>query len=384
MARIAVLYNIDGGRLVDVTNGNTGVGVRFNAYRQARRYGNLNDFTDIMPTATWNDNEWGDGSKTLNDNLRGYRIVEGIYKSPKETAVADNTSALSPATPNPAANIISRQYIMYSYDFGAYLWIDPTTTGLPAAEQRFAYVNDPMQATRINNLIPILNLLQNSILGDGKHGWGVEQYVFTKAQAPRNQGQTFTGAPSGSRDILRAFVPYSKTLGRYIYITPETISGPPADIVYEFTNNPWAGSRFPSSATFDAIVTGNAALADHDWELPNFYFNRAAQTIPTDPFTDFWSSNAPTLNPNYPTGTSIAITALSYLQHIAPFYPGTGRRQQDNRKFQEYWAEVTPIVTAASGYPSPVEFERFWNGVSQSQYDTWLRDLWDIYNSVRP
>lgn len=78
---------------------------------------------------------------------------------------------------------------------GKYLFVDPATINNQSASVKFSFVNSHQQATRITDFIPVLNWLNNSVLGDGPLGYEIERYFFTKKIEPASYS-FFSGGPT--------------------------------------------------------------------------------------------------------------------------------------------------------------------------------------------
>lgn len=332
----------------------------------AKRYDNLTAFAAELSSVAWEPNQWGDQTKRLIDNAKGYRIRESYFTTDKITEAPFTATSLSPAAINPSQNTSVRTSVMYSYDQGGYLYVDPASSALPPDQKSYAIVGNHQYATRFTNLLDFETLLDGSILGDYPQGWGIQQYYFTKPiDVPRDGYNWFSGAPAADRDIQRAFVPWSKEKGLYLWI--DDIALPPAQMTFDFVPTPWQGVRITNLGTFDTI-TSQTILADeiYGWEVPQFYFNRSARPKPKNPFNDFWE-----LTP-IPTMGLGAGEVIPWIEGIIGKYLPV----DDYRSFQNRVSEN--ILTPWYYNEYEEDFNNFWGQQDFSAYEQWLQDTFWI------
>jgi len=356
--RQSTLFNMDGGLWFKLDGG---VGAAVSLPVSATRYTNLNDFQIIVPIATWNPNQWGDEQRQLNDSKYGFRIRESIFTSAVLEESPINDSALSPYSTGGDPNILSRTSVLYSYNEGAYLHIRAGWESQSPAQMEFAWVDTHQKATRFSNLLPIETILDQSILGDYNYGYGIEQYYFTKA-VEVTQYNLFSGGPTGDRDIQRAFVPFSKERGQYLVIDDPGL--PPSQMTFTFTSDAWAGVRFANAADFLTIVNGSSLSAEaYGWDLPQFYFNRAARPPKGDPFTTFWcdENNGPFNCIGYEMPTCTWLCREASIHQFS---------------FVDYFNSVQKYLTSDRCYPNPMEFNQWWSRQDYGAFEQWLYQFW--------
>jgi len=359
--RQSTLLNVDSGTFF---RGSGGVAQAVGSSLQAARFTNIAQFASLIPDTFWNANQWGDESKTLNDAVNGYKINEAIFTQNIAPASAINSIALSPFDPSIEPNIVLRSFVLFSLDEGRYLHIKPGFESLPPNEMQFAYVNSHVFATRLTNLLPFVDILNETLLGDGPHGWSIEQYYFTKPVAKPKGGlyNYFNGGPTGPRDIERAFLAYSKSEGAYLWIDPSTAGGPPADMIFSFTQSPWEAARFDNTVEFQNIL--NATYLGGlpvGWELPQFYFNRAIEPITNNPFDQFWCIEN--------NGPFLCLGEFNVCEWLC-------RRAAREPDFQAFLSFANANLFDPNCYYDSKAFEIFIGQQDYNAYEQWLFNLW--------
>lgn len=284
ITRSAVLFAKDAGRWLVVED--TGMQLAAETWvdvKAATRYTNLASFTGIVPTTSFKQNRFGDGDKVLNDAAYGFEVRDKFFTDPGNIPPDINNNTPNVAGGTRLPNTIARTTIIFSYDTGKYLWIQPDTRSYPPQDMKFAWVNNPHEASRFTNIAEWENIMDNTELGRVTYGYALRQYVFTKD--PFDPGYVSPFFVSGVKNTFsqtRAYIPYSQEVGRYLWIDPATRTGPIANMRFSWVSNPWQGARFTNLVEFRNIVNDRPDFflktwLAKSWETPQFYFTQVAR-----------------------------------------------------------------------------------------------------------
>jgi len=295
ITRAAIFLANDAGRFLILDN-DLGV-LKAETYTEkeyASRYANVAAFQAIVPTTYWRPNQWGDENKTLNDAAYGFQIRDKYWINPQGTLQDYGNSSPNTAGGAKSVNILDRTSVMYSYDNGAFLWIDPATRMLPPDQMTFAWVASPWQAARFDNLLEFQTIMEGTSLGSMNYGWGIQQFFFTKDPLSYTLSQPFSAAGvRPTSEIQRAFVLFNNDKSLYLAISNPDDPIPSMNL--DWTRNPWEAARFTNLIQFQNIYeyhSGFFANLIKGWEIPQFYFTQEKKGAPvSDPYTIFYSSN---------------------------------------------------------------------------------------------
>lgn len=360
LQRSGGMFNVDGGLWFDTDNSNNGRSISASQPIGAKRYGNINDFQNLLTGgASWIANQWGNQNQKLADTRYGYKIIDTIWTAAKQnlsTYTASSWSAAIAIGPNQ----VGIGTVLKNLSNNKYLYVDPSTINNQAASVKFSFVNSHQQATRITDFIPVLNWLNNSVLGDGPLGYEIERYFFTKKIEPTSYS-FFSGGPTGGRDIERAFIPFSKERGRYLHINDKSL--PPNQMTFTFTTNFYAAVRFQNIDEFETILNAGVLGEKFGWQLPQILFNNKAVAPAPNPFQEFWCDEN-----NGPFGCiGTKMTTCDWLCKEASIY---------NRDFREFQFHVNQYLLNPDCYPNIKEFISWWGQQDRSAFDQWLLELW--------
>lgn len=359
--RSAGIINMDGGLWFDKPEDGDGIGVTDAV--AAARYENLGTFQNLLSNEVkWSPNRWDGEDKKLVDSKYGYKIVDTIWTEEKRQEDPWDKSALAADSVN-GDNIIARLSVLRSLDNDRYLWVNPDTVSFPADQVQFAWVSSHNQATRFANLAPVVGWLNNSVLGDSSAGFEIEQYFFTKPVDAERDFEYFSGEPTGDRAIERAYIPFSKEKGTYLWIEDETL--PPKEMTFDFTTNQYAAVRFQNIGDFLTILNQTyLANEAYGWSLPQFYFNRAATPIEQNPFQVFWC-----IENNGPFNViSDRVTVCEWINGLANKY---------SEDFSQFLGQVSKSLLESSYYPDPKGFDNWWRQQDYYAFEQWMYQIWE-------
>lgn len=360
LIRQSGIFNMDGGQWFNEVEGK-GTGVTQAV--AAARYTNIANFRNLVndTAATWETNQWGDQGKRLAFSKFGYNVVDVIWTQGKAEEQPYDASPLA-ADSFVTGTDAPRLAVIRSLSNGHYLFVDPTTAGGSANQVKFAWTSSHTSATRFSDLSPITGWLTNSVLGDDDNGltagFEIEFYVFTQIRDTKIPiGSFFSGGPTGPRDIQRAFLPYSKERGKYLFIND--ISLPPDEMVFSFTSSKYEAVRFDNTTAFTNIINANPVSEKFGWELPQVFFNGNATPIKANPFEQFWC-----IDGNFPDRYIFGDTC--------GFLCDRSTEKTYLNDFQQFLNDHGYAIINPKNYSNPKAFDAFWGRQDINDFIQWL------------